>query len=128
MRTCHFAAALALLGLAVPTPSAAWIAVRAPIYHPMAAVAVVAVATRPVYYAPPPTVVVTQPVYTTPAPQPASPPLTTTLPVNTTMWTLPSGCNKVSAGEQTFFVCGPNWLKAYPGANGSTYYGVVAPP
>jgi hypothetical protein len=127
MRTSLTAAAVALFVLAAPRPTLAYVVVRAPIYHPVAAVAVVAVATRPVYYAPPPpTVVVTQPAYAAPAPQP--PPLTTQLPVNATMWTLPSGCNKVSAAEQAFFVCGPNWLKAYPGANGSTYYGVVAPP
>lgn len=125
MRTSLFAAALTLLGLAVPLEAEAFVVVRArAFYHPVAVVAVAAAVAAPVYY-PPTTVVVTS----QPAPQPAAPPLTTPLPLNTTMWSLPSGCNTVASGAQTFYICGPNWLKAYPGVNGSpTYYGVVAPP
>jgi hypothetical protein len=118
-----FAPVLALL--LTPAHAAAVVVVRA---RPVAAVAVVAVATRPVYvapapvyYAPPPTVVVTAP----PAPPP--PASTEKLPVNTTMWTLPSGCLTMSVGGQELFQCGPNYLKAYPSEKG-TYYAVVAPP
>jgi len=127
MRTSLFAAALALLGLVIPAKAEAIVVVRArAFYHPVAVVAVAAAVTAPVYYAPPPTTVV---VTSQPAPQPAAPPLTTQLPLNTTMWSLPSGCNTVASGPQTFYICGQNWLKAYPGVNGSpTYYGVVAPP
>jgi hypothetical protein len=123
MRTSLFVAALALLGMAVPNHASAYVVVRAGVY--VRPVAVVAVA--PVYYAPPPTtVVVTSQAVPAPAPAPA---LTTQLPLNTTMWTLPSGCSKVSAANQAYFLCGPNWLKAYPGVNGTpSYYGVVAPP
>jgi hypothetical protein len=128
MRTI-LAAALALLGLAVPLQAGAWFVVRAPMfYHPVAAVAVAAAVTAPYYYAPPPVYVAPQVTYTTPAPHSAPAVITTKLPVNATMWTLPAGCSAVAAGSQTFHVCGPNWFKSYSGANGATYYGVVAPP
>jgi hypothetical protein len=65
--------------------------------------------------------------YVESAPAPAPPPSTTKLPVDTTMWTLPSGCLQVSKGGQTYHQCGPNWLKAYPSDKG-TYFGVVPEP
>jgi len=111
------AAALVVATLAVPTAATAWVVVR----HPVAVVGVVAVATHPVYVAPAPVVVVAAP-----APAPA-PQLTEKLPVNTTMWTLPSGCTPVSASGASYFVCGPNWLRAVQSDKG-TYYAVVAPP
>jgi len=113
------AAALAVATLAVPTGATAWVVVR----HPVAVVGVVAVATHPVYVAPAPVVVVAAPA-PTPAPPP---PLTEKLPVNTTMWTLPSGCTPVSASGASYFVCGPNWLRAVQSDKG-TYYAVVTPP
>ena len=113
MRTSHLSApVLALAILAVPAGTRAWVVVRA---RP-----VVVVPVAPVYVAPVPVVVA--------APAPAAPPpLTDKLPVNTTMWTLPSGCTPVSASGASYFVCGQNWLKAIPSDKG-TYYAVVAPP
>jgi hypothetical protein len=119
MRTGQLAAtaALALAALAAPLDVQAWVVVR----HPVAVVGVVAVATHPVYVAPAPVVVVA-------APAPAgAPPLTEKVPVNTTMWTLPSGCTPVSASGTSYFLCGPNWLRAVQSDKG-TYYAVVAPP
>jgi hypothetical protein len=121
MRTSQLAAtaALALAALAAPLDVQAWVVVR----HPVAVVGVVAVATHPVYVAPAPVVVVAAP-----APAPAgAPPLTEKVPVNTTMWTLPSGCTPVSASGTSYFLCGPNWLRAVQSDKG-TYYAVVAPP
>ncbi len=119
MRTRLAVAALALAGLFGPTAAAAIVVVRHPVYvHP---VPVVVVAPAPVYVAP-------APVYVAPAPAPPPPPvLTEKLPLDTTMWTLPSGCTKVSSSGSNFFICGPNWLKAIPSDKG-TYYAVVAPP
>ena len=100
MRTRHLAAALAsavLAALAIPVEASAWVVVRAPVYVHPVAVVVVA------------------------------PALTEKLPVNSTMWTLPSGCTAVSSSGANYFVCGPNWLKAIPSDKG-TYYAVVAPP
>jgi hypothetical protein len=122
MRTSHLAAAAVVLtALAIPSGARAWVAVRAPVYvRPMP---VVVVAPAPVYVAP-------APVYVAPAPAPAPPPapaLTEKLPLNTTMWALPSGCTPVSSSGASYYVCGPNWLKAIPSDKG-TYYAVVAPP
>ena len=117
MRTSQLAsAALALAALAVPHHAQAWVVVRA---RPVVVVAPVYAA--PVYVAP-------ATVYVAPAPAPPpAPALTDKLPVNTTMWTLPSGCTPVSSSGTNFYVCGPNWLKAIKGDKG-TYYAVVAPP
>jgi hypothetical protein len=118
MRTSHLAAAaLALAVLALPVDATAWVVVRA---RP-----VVIVPVAPVYVAPVYTTTTT--VYTEPAPAPKPPPLTEKLPVNTTMWTLPSGCTPVSSAGTSYFVCGQNWLRAVPSDKG-TYYAVVAPP
>jgi hypothetical protein len=103
MRTGQLAAtaALALAALAAPLDVQAWVVVR----HPVAVVGVVAVAPAPA----------------------GAPPLTEKVPVNTTMWTLPSGCTPVSASGTSYFLCGPNWLRAVQSDKG-TYYAVVAPP
>jgi hypothetical protein len=122
MRLSLLAAALAAAALAIPLEAGAWVVVRRG-FHPVATVAVVSAVTHPVYYAPPPTTVV---VAAEPAP-PAAPPLTEKVPVNTTMWTLPSGCTPVSASGKSYFICGPNWLTAIKSDKG-TYYAVVAPP
>jgi hypothetical protein len=117
------AAALAMATLAAPLAADAYVVVRV---RP-----VVVVPVAPVYVAP---VYATTTVYTQPAPAPApapapkpAPALTEKVPVNTTMWTLPSGCTPVSSSGSNFFVCGPNWIKAIPSEKG-TYYAVVAAP
>jgi len=119
MRTNHLtvAVALALAALATPLDGRAWVVVRAaPIY----------VAPRPVVVvAPAPVVVVPAPVYAYPPPPPN--PLTTRLPFNTTMWTLPPGCNALSVSGNPYYQCGVNWMRPYQSANG-TYYSVVPPP
>jgi hypothetical protein len=122
MNVRNLAAALALAALAVPLHASAWVVVRA---RP-----VVVVPVAPVYVAPAPVYVAPAPVVVTPAPAPAppaAPPLTERVPVNTTMWTLPSGCTPVSASGKSYFICGPNWLTAIKSDKG-TYYAVVAPP
>jgi hypothetical protein len=120
MHVRNLAAALAVAALGVPFNTDAWVVVRA---RPVAVVAV-----APVYVAPVPVYVAPAPVVVTPAPAPpAAPPLTEKVPVNTTMWTLPSGCTPVSASGKSYFICGPNWLTAIKSDKG-TYYAVVAPP
>jgi hypothetical protein len=120
MRTSHLAISLAVAALVGPGAASAVVVVRHAVYvapHP-----VVVVAPVPVYVAPPPTT-----VYVAPAPQAPPPPLTSALPVNTTMWVLPSGCMKVAFSGQTFFQCGPNWLKPIQSDKGP-YYAVVPAP
>jgi len=122
MRTDQLAAALlALAALAAPRDARAWVVVRAPVY--VAPRPVVVVAPAPVYVAP-------APVYVAPAPASPPPPsdlLTTKLPIDTTMWKLPPGCNALSVNGQAYYQCGVNWMKPYSSAGG-TYYGVVPPP
>jgi hypothetical protein len=115
--------ALAAATLTSPFAARAWVAVRV---HAVPVVVVHPVPPPVVVVVPAPTTVVVTPPPAQAVPKPE--PLTTKLPIDTTMWTLPSNCTKVAAGNQTYWVCGENWLKAYPGPNGSTYYGVVAPP
>jgi hypothetical protein len=121
MRTSHLAVvAVTVAALGAPLQARAWVVVRARpvVFVPMA----------PVYVAP--VYATTTTVYVDPAPSPtpqAAPAITEKLPVNTTMWTLPSGCTPVSSSGTNFFVCGPNWLKAIPSDKG-TYYAVVPPP
>jgi hypothetical protein len=120
MRTRPLAVAGLLAALAVPPPAAAVVVVRhRP--HPVATVVavgvVVAVVTRP----PPPT----------PPPPPSAPPppaVTTPLPIDSTMWVLPSGCLKVSVKGEPLFQCGPSWLKPQVSDKGQAYYQVVPPP
>ncbi len=118
MRTRNLAAAvLALAALATPRDARAWVVVRAPVYyHPPP---VVVVAPAPVYVAP-------APVYVAPPP-PAPSALTTKLAVNTTMWALPAGCNAMTVNGEAYYQCGVNWMKKYTTSAG-TYYGVVPPP
>jgi hypothetical protein len=123
MRTRHLAA-LVVAALLNPGVATAVVVVRHPVY--VAPRPVVVVAPAPVYVAPAPVYVAPAPVYVAPPPQPP-PPLSAQLPVNTTMWVLPSGCMKVFVSGQAFFQCGPNWLKALPSDKG-TYYAVVPPP
>jgi hypothetical protein len=121
MRTRTLAVvALAMATLAVPLAADAYFVVR---LRPVVVVPIAPVYVAPVY-------ATTATVYVEPAPAPApkpAPALAEKLPVNTTMWTLPSGCTPVSSSGSNFFVCGPNWLKAIPSDKG-TYYAVVAPP
>jgi len=121
MRTNHLAAvALAMAGLAVPLNARAWVVVRAaPVYY--APRPVVVVAPAPVVVVAPP------PVYYPPPPPPPPNPLTTYLPINTTMWALPPGCNAVSVAGNAYYQCGVNWMRPFEGANG-IYYSVVPPP
>jgi hypothetical protein len=115
MRTSHLVNA-ALAALAIPCGASAIVVVRHAAYvHPVVVVA------------PAPVVVSSTTYYVESAPAPAPPPSTTKLPVDTTMWTLPSGCLQVSKGGQTYHQCGPNWLKPYPSDKG-TYYGVIPEP
>jgi len=112
------AVALFLVALTFPGAAAAVVVVRHPVY----------VAPRPVVVvaAPPPTTVV---VTTSSVPPPAPPPpaLTAPVPVNTTMWVLPSGCMKVSVKGQALYQCGPNWLQQLQSDKGP-YYAVVPAP
>ncbi len=116
MRTSPLALVLALAAVA-PGGARAWVVVRAPVYY--APRPVVVVAPAPVYVAP-------APVYVSPPPPPQPPP-SAQLPVDTSMWTLPPGCLQVSVNGQTYFQCGPNWLKAFQSDRG-TYYAVVPAP
>jgi hypothetical protein len=120
MRKSLLAVPLAVAALAAPRGAAAVVVVRHPVY----------VAPRPVVVvAPAPVVVAPAPVIVTPAPPPPAPPpsATTALPVNTTMWVLPSNCLKVAVSGQTYYQCGPNWMRPLPSEKG-TYYAVVPPP
>lgn len=111
-------AAAALATLAAPIVASAVVVVRHPVY--VAPRPVVVVAPAPVYVAP-------VPVYVPPPAPPPPPPANAPLPVDSTMWTLPSGCLRVAVREETYFQCGPNWLKPLPSEKG-TYYAVVRAP
>jgi len=112
-------AALALALLAVPREARAWVVVRAAPVVVVRPAPVVVVTPAPVVVVPAP------PVQVAPAPDPSL--LTTKLPINTTMWALPPGCNAMTVGGQAYYQCGVNWMKQYTSGNG-TYYGVVPPP
>jgi hypothetical protein len=68
--------------------------------------------------------VVTKPPSATAPPPPA---VTTPLPIDATMWVLPSGCLKVNVNGQTLYQCGPSWLQQQNCDKGP-YYQVVPPP
>ena len=121
MRTRTLALASILSIPAVSGSASAVVVVRHPVYHPVATVAAVAVVVAVVSKPPPPT----------PPPPPSAPPpppVTTPLPIDATMWQLPSGCLKVNVNGETVYQCGPSWLKQQRTDKGQTYYQAVLPP
>ena len=120
MRTRPLAIAFMVATLTNASPTAAVVVVRHPVYHPVATVAAVAVVVAIVSKPPPPT----------PPPPPSAPPpppVTTPLPIDATMWVLPSGCLKMIVNGETIYQCGPSWLMPQQCDKG-TYYQVVPPP
>jgi len=120
MRTSLLAVAALLAGLNVPDTAGAIVVVRHPVYRPVATAVAVAVVVA----------VVTKPPPSTPPPPPSAPPppaVTTPLPIDATMWVLPSGCLKVNVNGQTLYQCGPSWLQQQNCDKGP-YYQVVPPP
>ena len=120
MRTSRLAAVAVLAALALPRPASAAVVVRHPVYHPVAKVVAVAVVVAVVSKPPPPT----------PPPPPSAPPpaaVTTPLPIDATMWQLPSGCLKLTVNGEIIYQCGPSWLKPQKCDQGP-YYQVVPPP
>ena len=106
--------------LIVPGTAAAVVVVRHPVYHPVATVVAVAVVVA----------VVSKPPPSTPPPPPSAPPpppVTTPLPIDATMWQLPSGCLKITVDGQTLYQCGPSWMQQQKCDKGP-YYQVVPPP
>lgn len=99
--------------------ASAVVVVRARVFHPVAAVATVAVVAA----------VVSRPPSTPPPPPTAPPPpvVTSPLPIDSTMWVMPSGCLKVNVKGETLYQCGPSWLKQQKCDQG-LYYQVVPPP
>jgi len=53
--------------------------------------------------------------------------VTTPLPMDSTMWVLPSGCLKIAVKGEPVYQCGPSWLKQQQCDQGP-YYQVVPPP
>jgi hypothetical protein len=108
-----------LAAMAVPSTASAVIVVRHPVYHPVATIATVAVVAA----------VVSKPPATPHPPPSASPPpaVTSPLPLDSTMWVLPSGCLKISVNGEPMYQCGPSWLKQQQSSAGP-YYQVVPPP
>ncbi len=119
MRTSTLAAAGLLATLAAPGPAEAVVVVRHRGFHPVAVVATVAVVA----------VVVAKPPPTPPPPPtaPPPPPVTTPLPIDATMWVLPSGCLKMAIKGEPLYQCGPSWMKQQQSEKGP-YYQVVPPP
>lgn len=118
MRASPLVAAVLAAALATPGTASAILVVRHPVYHPVATVVAVAVV-----------VAVAKPPSTPPPPPTAPPPpaVTTPLPVDSTMWVLPSGCLKMSVQGDVLYQCGPSWLKQQHCDQGP-YYQVVPPP
>ena len=117
------AAVLLAAGLTNAGPAAAVVVVRHPVYHPVHPVA--AIATVAVVVA-----IVSKPPPATPPPPPSAPPpppVTTPLPMDATMWQLPSGCLKMNVNGETYYQCGPSWLAPQKCDQGP-YYQVVPPP
>jgi hypothetical protein len=120
MRIHSLALGVLLLAMISPGPAAAVVVVRHPVYHPVAKVVAVAVVVA----------VVSKPPPSTPPPPPTAPPpppVTTALPIDATMWQLPSGCLKVTVNGETVYQCGPSWLTQQQCDKGP-YYQVVPPP
>ena len=120
MRTRILTVAILLAAVTSPGPTGAVVVVRHPCYHPVATIAAVAVVVAVVSKPPPPT----------PPPPPSAPPpppVTTPLPIDATMWVLPSGCLKIMVDGQTYYQCGPSWMQQQQCDQGP-YYQVVPPP
>lgn len=120
MRTNRFAVAVLLAALTSPGPAGAVVVVRHAAYHPVATVAAVVVVAA----------IVSKPPPSTPPPPPSAPPpppVTSPLPIDATMWQLPSGCLKIVVGGATYYQCGPSWLAPQTCDKGP-YYQVVPPP
>ena len=115
---------IVLAHMVSPGPAGAVVVVHhscyRPVYHPVATVVAVAVVVA----------VVTQPPPQTAPPPPSAPPpppVTTPLPVDATMWQLPSGCLKMNVNGEPLYQCGPSWMKQQQCDQGP-YYQVVPPP
>ena len=108
-----------LAALAGQGTASAVVVVRHPVYHPVATIATVAVVAA----------VVSKPPATPPPPPsaPRPPAVTTPLPMDSTMWVLPSGCLKIALKGEPLYQCGPSWLKPQQSEQGP-YYQVVPPP
>ena len=108
-----------LAALAGQGTASAVVVVRHPVYHPVATIATVAVVAA----------VVSKPPATPPPPPTAQrpPAVTTPLPMDSTMWVLPSGCLKIALKGEPLYQCGPSWLKQQQSDQGP-YYQVVPPP
>jgi hypothetical protein len=98
--------------------ASAVVVVRHPVYHPVATIATVAVVAA----------VVSKPPAAPPPPPaaPRPPAVTTPLPIDSTMWVLPSGCLKIALKGEPLYQCGPSWLKQQQSDQGP-YYQVVPP-
>jgi hypothetical protein len=99
--------------------ASAVVVVRHPVYRPVATIATIAVVAA----------VVSKPPATPPPPPsaPRPPAVTTPLPMDSTMWVLPSGCLKIALKGEPLYQCGPSWLKQQQSDQGP-YYQVVPPP
>jgi Meckel syndrome type 1 protein len=120
MRTNGLVVAVLLATMAVPGAARAVVVVRHPVYHPVATAVAVAVVVS----------VVTKPPPSTPPPPPSAPrppPVTTPLPIDATMWSLPSDCLKVSVNGETYYQCGPSWMVPQQCDQGPYYQVVPAP-
>jgi hypothetical protein len=119
MRARPLVVAGLLAALAGQGTASAVVVVRHPVYRPLATIATVAVVAA----------VVSKPPATPPPPPSAPPPpaVTTPLPMDSTMWVLPSGCLKIALKGEPLYQCGPSWLKQQQSEQGP-YYQVVPPP
>ena len=119
MRARSLVVAGLLAALAGSGTASAVIVVRHPVYRPVATIATVAVVAA----------VVSKPPATPPPPPsaPRPPAVTNPLPMDSTMWVLPSGCLKIALKGEPLYQCGPSWLKQQQSDQGP-YYQVVPPP
>ena len=120
MRTNTLIAAALVATLTIPAAAEAVVVVRRgfrPVATAVVVTAVVVIATRPPPATPPP-----------PPNAPPPPAVTTPLPIDSTMWVLPSGCLKMSVKGEPHYQCGPSWLKPQVSDKGQAYYQVVPPP
>ena len=125
MRVRPLVVAGLLAALAGQGTASAIVVVRHGCYRPVAAAAVTVAAVVVISHA------VAKPPSAPPPPPsaPPPPPVTTPLPIDATMWVLPSGCLKVAVQGDTLYQCGPSWLKQQQSDRGPYYQVVqVAPP